>query len=187
MEKIFEPILDNDEKVIKVFKPQKCKMLTSIYLTWLFCWMWILFPLTFGLLFDEDGYFAPQTKIWIIVAITLSVILIFSLLSLLFANLCHKNTYFAYTNKRVIIRKGIFGVDYKSLDMSMIGAVTVNVSLLDKIMRKNTGSIAFGSMASPIGGQNAYMFKFSHILAPYETYKEIKNVIDEYKNKKDSK
>ena len=93
-------------------------------------------------------------------------------------------TYYAYTNKRVIIRKGIFGVDYKSLDMSMIGAVDVSVTLLDKIVHKNTGTIAFGSMANPMGNQNGFMFKFAHVYNPYETYKEIKTVIDEFKNKK---
>jgi uncharacterized membrane protein YdbT with pleckstrin-like domain len=105
------------------------------------------------------------------------------LVVLLFASIYYKNIYYAYSNKRIIIRSGIFGVDFKSLDMSMIGAVNVYVSLIDKIVRKNTGSISFGSTASPIGyaQSSGAAYKFNHIAMPYETCKEIKSFIDEYK------
>ena len=183
MENIFEPILDQDEKVIKTFKPHKGKMFASFFLSSFFVWLWIAFAGFMGAMSDYDGEFVKENW-WIALIVVGSIVLVSVGLTVLFFALCYKNTYYAYTNKRVIIRKGIIGVDYKSLDMSMIGAVTVNVSVLDKIIRKNTGSIAFGSMASPIGGESGHMFKFAHILSPYETYKEIKNVIDEYKNSK---
>ena len=70
------------------------------------------------------------------------------------------------------------------LGIVTIEEFTVNVNILDKIINKNTGTISYGSMASPVGGQNGPMFRFANIINPYETYKEIKGVIDEYKNKK---
>ena len=183
MENIFEPILDKDEKVIKTFKPHKGKMFLSFFLSWFFVWVWIVFAALGALLSDYDGNYNPDN--WgLAIGVAVSVAIVCIGLNVLFFVLCYKNTYYAYTNKRVIIRKGIIGVDYKSLDMSMIGAVTVNVSILDKIVHKNTGSIGFGSMASPIGGESGHMFRFMHITNPYETYKEIKNVIDEHKNSK---
>ena len=33
----------------------------------------------------------------------------------------------------MIIRNGVIGVDYKSLDIDMIGAVDVSVNVIDKI------------------------------------------------------
>ena len=183
MEKVFEPILDKDEKVIKVFKPHKAKMFVSVSLAWFFCWVWILLISLLGMLTSfEDNYNPVDWWIFIVVIVAILVVCLGG--NFLFFALSYKNTYYAYTNKRVIIRKGIIGVDYKSLDMDMIGVVTVNVGILDKIMHKNTGTICYGSMASPVGGQNGPMFKFAHIVEPYETYKEIKNVIDDYKNKK---
>ena len=184
MDNIFEPILDKDEKVIKTFKPHKGKMFVSFFLSWFIAWFWVDFVALLGLLTDEEGNFAPN-EWWIIAIVVVSVALIFIGITILFFALSYKNTFYAYTNKRVIIRKGIIGVDYKSLDMSMIGAVTVNVSVIDKIVHKNTGTIGFGSMASPMGGESGHVFKFTHIKAPYETYKEIKSVIDEYKKNKD--
>lgn len=184
MENIFEPILDADEKVVKVFKPHKGKMFTNVCLLSFLSWFWAVIVAVIGMLTDpETGEFAPA-EWWIIVAVCAGIIIVCFGITILFTALSYKNTYYAYTNKRVIIRKGIFGVDYKSLDMSMIGAVDVSVSVIDKILCKNTGSIAFGSMANPMANQNGFMFKFSHILKPYETYKEIKTVVDEYKNTK---
>ena len=170
MEKIFEPILDADEKVVKVFKPHKRKMFTSVLLTSFCCWCWLLIVIALGMLTDvETGEFTSQ-EWWLVLAICLGVVVFFTGFTALFTALAYKNTYYAYTNKR--------------LDMSMIGAIDVSVTLLDKIVHKNTGSISYGSMASPIAGQNGVLFKFSHIEKPYDTYKEIKTIIDEFKNKK---
>ena len=58
-----------------------------------------------------------------------------------------------------------------SLDIKNIGASNVCVTFLDKIVRKNTGSIRFGSNSSPIS--NSY-YSFSNIENPYQVYKEIK-------------
>ena len=78
----------------------------------------------------------------------------------------------------------MLGVDYKSLDMKMIGAINVYVSPVDKIHRKNTGTITFGSTASPISPERGLAgYRFSHVHEPYELYREVKNVIDEYKEK----
>lgn len=183
MEKIFEPILDKDEKVIKVFKPHKAKMFISTALGWFFCWIWVLLFALMGLLTSFEDNYNP-VEWWIFVVVIVAILAVCLGLHYIFFALSYKNTYYAYTNKRVIIRKGIIGVDYKSLDMDMIGVVTVNVNILDKIINKNTGTISYGSMASPVGGQNGPMFRFANIINPYETYKEIKGVIDEYKNKK---
>lgn len=184
MEKLFEKILDEDEKIEKVMKPHKGKYFFSVMLSWglslaLFAVMGIIF-----VLFPEEGM--EINKIYTLVPIGLWFACM--LLVLLFASIYYKNLYYAYSNKRVIIRSGIFGVDFKSLDMGMIGAVNVYVSLLDKIIRKDTGSIMFGSTASPIGGQNAGAgYKFNNIKAPYETCKDVKSFIDKYKKEIQSK
>ena len=181
MEKLFEKILDDDEKIIKVFKPNKAKYFISTLLVWGLLFAIFAIMGIFMVLFPEEG--VEVKKIYLLIPIGLwvgGILVIF-----LFAWLHYKNLYYAYSNKRVIIRSGIFGVDFKSLDMSMVGAVNVYVSLIDKILRKDTGSIMFGSTASPISyGQNASSgYRFNHIKAPYETCKEIKSSIDSNKKK----
>lgn len=179
MKSKFELILDKDEEIKEVFKPNKLKLyfrslLWSTLSLLFFCGiaiLSILFP-------DTDEFVEP---LWVILPI--GIFVVFEALNVLFIALYYKNVFYAYTNKRVIIRTGIFGVDFKSLDMSMIGAIDVYVSLLDKILRKNTGSIRFGSTSSPMSGQGS-VFMFANITNPYESYKIIKSFIDEYKTKK---
>ncbi len=184
MEEYFKSILDDDEKVVKVVKPKKSVMYAkSMILSSI--WVLIIFAFAFvGVLLEmlEDPEVIElgnqTTVVWVLILFCIVLPLVVNLLlQWVLMHLSYKNTFYGYTNKRVIIRKGIFGVDYKSLDLKMIGASVVNVTLLDKILRKNTGSINFGSMASPISGATIGNFIFANVEAPYELYKEIKSHI----------
>ncbi len=185
-ENVFEPILDGDEKVLKIFKPNKTKMFWSMFLQSFFVYIWIALLLSFSFsanYFSDDYY---QTNININVGVFFATLVITAILYLVLLFVVFKVVYskrfYAYTNKRVVIRKGIIGVDFKSLNKNSIGMVEVNVSLLDKIVQKNTGTIVFGSMSSPIINNHGANFIFAHITNPYELYKEIKANLDEDKN-----
>lgn len=176
----FDDIIEKDEKIIKGYKPNKKKVFVSKSLSIAFL---MLFFVTFAMLAlwmsDESITQSEQVIGTIIIA---SLFVLIFILNLIFVSLYYKNTYYVYTNKRIIIRTGVFGVDYHSLDLKNIGASDVCVSLLDKIVRKNTGSIVFGSNSSPIGGEKSSHYDFSHIEKPYEVYKEIKEYIQEIQN-----
>ena len=86
----------------------------------------------------------------------------------------YDKTYYLVTDKRVIIRTGVFGIDFNALDISKISASSVTVSLLDKLHRKNTGTIQFGSSVE--NSVNAYMF--TCVKEPYKVHKEIKEFIN---------
>ena len=116
----------------------------------------------------------------------LCVFAVFSLITITCVALWCNKTVYAWTNKRVLIRTGYIGVDYKSLDLNMVGALSVNVNIVDKILHKNTGTISFGSMASPMTVQNASKFSFSFIRDPYQVYKEVKVYIDQKKQTENS-
>lgn len=194
MEEYFKPVLDNDEKVLKVIKPKKSVMYAkSMIISSI--WILLIFACAFvGVLLEmlEDPEVIElgnqTTVVWVLILFCIILPLVINLLlQWALMHVSYKNTYYAYTNKRVIIRKGIFGVDYKSLDLKMIGASVVNVTLLDKILRKNTGSINFGSMASPISGATVGNFVFANIENPYDFYKEIKSHISSVSSKENKK
>lgn len=177
MEELFSHVLDDDEKIVKVFKPNKTKLFLSTIVTHTLWMAFFLIISVLGILFDTETDASP-----IYVLIPIGLYLAVLLIVIVLTNIYYKNVYYAYSNKRIIIRTGIFGVDYKSLDMNMIGVVDVYVSLLDKIAKKNTGSVTFGSAASPvIDGKYSAAYKFGHITMPYETCKEIKSYIAEHK------
>ncbi len=172
----FEPILDSDEYIQKIYKPNKLKMYLSSFLASLFFFLWLAIICTGVGMSDVND----PNMWWVGLLIAVGIWVVFLFVLWLFLALSYKNTFYAYTNKRIVIRRGVFGVDFKSLDMNMVGAITVNVSLLDKILRRGTGTIIFGSMASPMAN-NASFFRFANITEVYDRYKEIKTVIDEQK------
>ena len=181
MEKLFENILEDDEKIVKTFKPNKAKLYASTFFSVILCCFFPLLVSILGILIPDEFGYKPDA---LFVLIPISLFILVLILTWVFLSIYYKNVYYAYSNKRIIIRSGILGVDYKSLDLSMIGAVDVYVSVIDKILRKNTGSVTYGSMASPMNGNTGSLYRFSHIETPYETCKEIKTAINSFKESK---
>ena len=177
---LFQPVLDDDEQVIKVLRPHKGRAWLGTVIAMI---LWGIMFLPVGLLcvifhdsIDTDGEDMLGMGI-----ILLALWVVISLIMVICMALWCNKTVYAWTNKRVLIRTGYIGVDYKSLDLSMVGALSVNVNVADKIIRKNTGTIAFGSMASPMTSQNVSKFNFTFVRDPYQVYKEVKGYIDQKK------
>lgn len=170
MKKVFDSVLDKDEEIIEVFKPNKAKFYT---ISLLFSTL-VLIPLVLWI--PIKNIVLDNIDLWLKILLGLTLYVIAVIIAIVLCSLLYKNKYYAYTNKRLIIRKGIFGVDYKSLDIKSIGAMNIYASLLDKIVGKNTGTITFGSMSRPM--LNRLMsFAFSNIENPLKVYKLIQDSI----------
>lgn len=168
--RLFDDVIEADETIQKGFKPNKKKVFASFIIFDVI--VAFFFSLTIlGMWLDGE---IPQKEKIIGICIVAGVVLLIVSLTMWFVSLYYKNAYYVYTNKRIIVRTGVFGVDFHSLDIENIGASNVCVSLLDKMVGKNTGSIRFGSNSSPI--TNSY-YGFMNIENPYQVYKEIKGYI----------
>ena len=177
-------ILDNDEEVLKTYKPNKKRF---VLINFLFSgFIFNLIPIAIfvigllGLLgviaFTTDAgerdYSAP-----VVMMVIGSIGVLFLIIACIGFFVRYNKTYYFVTNKRLVIRTGFIGADYKSLPISTVGMVDVRVDFLDKLVRKNTGTIVFGSASTPVVNQQNMVFAFHHIDNPYETYKEIKEII----------
>ena len=144
MENLFDEILEKDEKIIKVIKPHKGRYLLDYY--WAI-WCPLLWPImiitTVGSLFTFP-YFLLKA---------------------------YNNTYYAYTTKRLIVRKGVFGNSYDSLEYKDITSTSVKVGFRDK--RGKTGSLVFVNPSS----HHEHPMSFSYVTNPYQTMNEIKEYI----------
>ena len=199
---VFEPILGKDENVIEVFKPNKIRevLIRSIAVS-LFLLIIGGLMFTFGLLgvlgiieiteevIDEitgETITRADPAGGIPILIFGSIILLFMLVSILVNIIAYTKRWFCYTNKRIIIRSGVIGVDYKTLDYELIGGISVNVSLLDKLVKPETGTISFASAASPVyqNTKGISQYVFTSIDKPYDVYKRIKEYFDNYKASK---
>ena len=183
----FSLILDADEMIIKTYKPNK-KRYTLISLFALS--PFIIVPTMFVVLsilmltnvinvVNEDG---SHDYSGAIIMMIFSLIFILFIISTPFIKLfSYKKAMYCITNKRVIIRHGLIGVDFKSLSISSIVAINVEVNALDKMIKPVTGTITFASAATPITTgkeKNNVPFAFSCIENPYDVYREIKTIVD---------
>ena len=185
---LFAPILQEDEEIIKVIKPNKTRYvhLGGLAYTLLALIPILVMAVPLGMAieaFAEHGAPAP-----LIIELTVfgGLILLGIITTWVGLNMSYKKTFYAYTNKRILIRRGFIGVDYATLDFEMIGGLMVNVNFLDRLMKgsDNPGTITFGSSASPViytrnGRTAAYAFR--NIDHPYEVYRDLKRMVDEYK------
>lgn len=199
---VFEPILGNDEIVIEIFKPNKIReVLIRCIVSSLFLLLFGGGLFTFGLLgvlgvvqftadvLDAEGNVIgtqPDPLGALPILIFGGAILLFILVNIVINIVAYKKKWFCYTNKRIIVRNGVIGVDYKTLDYELIGGISVNVSFLDKLVKPETGTISFASAASPVYQNNKGIsqYMFTSIDKPYEAYKRIKEYFDNYKAKK---
>ena len=175
MQEKFEVVLEEKEQILLSFLPNRKKvwvgnLFVTILISLFVCGMALL-----AMFVPEEGV-EPCEPIYAL--IPLGVFLLSLFLCIICTKLYLKNTCFVVTNERAIVRTGIFGVDFKSLDILTIGVTDVYVSIIDKILGGKTGSIRFGSMASPINGGNSVPFAFSNIVEPYKNYKLIKEQIE---------
>jgi len=150
---LFDCVLDDSEEVIMTYKPVKKTIRNTI-----FFWFFIL-PFLWPMLIFYWPIAFPIYKAW------------------------YNKRAYACTDKRIIVRGGIIGVDYKFLDYKDVKASVVKVGFFDKVSKTNTGTIEFGSMAAPLGATNAQgtrinPFIFMHITAPHEDHKAIKKLIN---------
>lgn len=96
-----------------------------------------------------------------------------SVLNMLRLILVYKNTKYAYTNKRLMMRSGFFGIDFKSIDYDKISDIEVNVNPVENLF--GAGTIrAFSGRVNNKGGQ--IYDKFIAIQNPYEVFKNIKEI-----------
>ena len=125
---LFDNVLDKNEQILRVIKPNKLKLFVYWFLSafWINVWIAIVGILPFC--FEEA---IP----WEYFLIPVGVIVLVFICTGIFAAIYYKNNYFAYTNSRILIRSGIIGIDFKSLDMRYVGALNVKVGFVDKVLK----------------------------------------------------
>lgn len=91
----------------------------------------------------------------------------------------YKHTYYAITNKRVLLQTGLIGRDFQMVDFDQITNAEVNVGVLDKLLSKSSGSILVstaGTFTYRKGRAVAKPYMLSNVPDPYEVFKFFKKV-----------
>ena len=101
-----------------------------------------------------------------------------SILNILRLILVHKNTFYAITNKRVMMRSGFWGIDFNAIDYDKISDIQVTVNPLENILGVGTIRISARKVTSK---GSALTDDFIAVSNPYEVFKKIKTVMVDVK------
>ncbi|MCX5785133.1 MAG: PH domain-containing protein [Elusimicrobia bacterium] len=97
-----------------------------------------------------------------------------SILNMFRLVLVHKNTFYAITNKRVMMRSGFWGIDFNAVDYDKISDVQVTVNPLENMLGVGTVRISAGKVDSK---GNSLTEDFIAVENPYEVFKQLKTVM----------
>jgi membrane protein YdbS with pleckstrin-like domain len=169
----FDAVKDDDESIFWTGQPALIPFLAQGIPFLIFGLLWGAFDYFFFMQFTSFG--GPQTFISLFMLLHMFPFY-GSIINMIRLILVHHNTYYAYTNKRLMLRSGFFGIDFKAIDYDKIQNLEVNVNPLEKLF--NVGSIrAFtGEFATTRNGSRPISSGFTAIQNPYEVYKQIKQV-----------
>lgn len=165
----FKAVKDQDEEIYWIGKPNfTAFMVTGI--------PFLILGLIWGSI-DYFGFIRHMNNIPLGFAIpffTLHLIPFWgSILNMVRLFLVHDNTYYAFTNKRLMMRSGFWGTDFKALDYDRIAEIDVNVNPIENML--GVGSIMAFSGATSSKGTRIYDY-FIGVEKPYEIFKRIKEV-----------
>ena len=122
--------------------------------------------------FGESKGIPENNFHWLFIALPLG----FSLWAFLRKLFAYSNTMYAYTNKRIMIRTGFIGTDFKSIDYDKISDMEVTVNFVERAF--NVGSIRFfsGRTENDEGNIKKLYDRWEAIPNPYEVFKKVKQV-----------
>ncbi len=131
-------ILAEGEQVLWQGKPKRSAFILNRILTMLpIALLWLAFDSGFIVMLCLMGASMPTP-----IVIVLCVFFAFHLLPVwiwishvVTANRQHKNLEYAFTDKRIIIKSGIIGIDFKNIYYADIGSVNLKVGIIDRLCK----------------------------------------------------
>lgn len=192
-ERPFEQILEIDEELIKAIKPNRSRYVwtasvSSMIIGNLFLIPFFAVPIA-GLVgaFNNNG---PTERFPFIIFLAFTIFFFLAINSSMFFNAArYKQAYYGITNKRLIVREGFASTSFSSYPLESITSSDVRITFLDKVGKKNTGSLYFYTNGIGVyqntntrtGGSRACVF--AAVEDPYRVNKQIAELINEAKKK----
>jgi len=173
----FRAVKDHDEHFIWIGEPEFLPFVATGIPFLIFGLLWGMFDFAFlsGLSRAKN---APSL-FFIIPFFTLhSFPFWLSFFNMIRLMLVHKNTFYAITNKRLMMRSGFWGIDFNAVDYDKISDIQVTVNPLENMLGVGTIKISAGKISSK---GNPLTDDFIGVKNPYEVFKKIKTVMVDVK------
>ena len=167
----FDSIKDDDEEILWRDKPKFIPYVISALGLGVGVLIFVAVYYSIAKNISDKDNTTGNSLIWFIV---LPIILF--LFSFLNKILSYSNTSYAFTNKRVIVRSGFIGTDFKIIDYDKISDIEVSVNFIERAF--NVGTIKFYSGRTELNeGITTKLYdRWEAISNPYEIFKQLKKV-----------
>lgn len=177
-ESLFNDILDRDETILWSGRPNFTTFMCGGIPFLIIGMIWGILDLGFIIAFmggaSAVGVGMGPPLLFIVPFFTLHLFPCWgSILYMFWLYFSHGNTAYAFTNKRVLLRSGVFGIDYQIVDYDKIRDIQVNVGPIEKMF--NVGSILFNTGEVTAKG-HPMLKRFSGIENPYDVFRQLKEV-----------
>lgn len=169
----FEAVRDSDEEILWVGKPAFIPLILSGIPFLIIGLIWGVLDIGFFGAFAKNPMMAEMSGFFTIFLIIHLFPCWGSILNLLRLWLVYGKTWYAYTNKRLMMRSGFWGTDFKAIDYDKIVDLTVTVNTIENIFGVGTVSAFTGNITAK--GMRIYD-RFMAIRDPYEVFKKIKEL-----------
>lgn len=101
-----------------------------------------------------------------------------SLLYMLWLLLSFHNVMYAITNKRLIVRGGVFGAGFKSYDLKQLSAIEVSQGPFEKSVGAGSVRFTYGFTTSRQGTPMPRQERFRAVDDPYAVYRQVNETVE---------
>ncbi len=94
---------------------------------------------------------------------------------------CQSTSYLA-TDRRILIRSGLFGEDFESIEYDEIAQTKVDVGLRDMLLTNSSGNIHLhGKYRHAHQSAGQFVYTLWHVKNPYEVFKMVEKISRDFK------
>ena len=169
----FDPVRESDEVVSWTGKPHFVPYLFSGLPIFIIGGCWGAFDLNLmrGMRADQIGFAIPFFALHLFPFWG-------ALLYLLWLLGSFHNVAYALTNKRVILRGGVFGPSFKTYELSQLSAPAVSVGPLESAVGAGSVRFNYGYTTSNRGAPIAKQDRFRAVDSPYDVYRQVNESLE---------
>lgn len=139
--RVFDEVLDSDEKIAKAYKPSKVTMFISNMFKPLI--VYFIFIVLFLFLYFNPSEALAKKDCLVVLYVISGLFILFEVVMLLITKRYLENACYIVTNKRVLMSYGFFDINHKFLNLQHVKDVELKWSIFDKINLKKSGQICF--------------------------------------------
>lgn len=134
-----EDILSDGEKILQRLKPnKKVLLLESIFKGLPFVLLWVAFDAFFIIMMIKTNAFKEQPGLiaFVIVFFALHLLPLWLYIANIVKNVVGaKNIEYVFTTKRIIIRSGVIGIDFKNIYYTDVEGINCKVGIFDRMFK----------------------------------------------------